>query len=225
MRLLGYTVLGTVLWMGSALAIAQASISPDQTVHDGIVQMLAELRANEETLSTDPEAAMALIDRETDKTFDFDLVARLAMGKYWRDATPEQQETFTREFRIMLARFYGKALTRGLAEHGVPANDSFTVLPTNEKPDAKYATVRVRIKRNDGSLLSLEYGMRRNDDGWKVYDVKVEGISVVMSYRNNLAQEINAKGIDGLLAELIEKNQQKTESEIVDNEALRTRKQ
>lgn len=220
-----HILLGMSLLMGSALVQAEAAISAQETINQGILRMLEELKANEETLSTDPEAAAALIDRETNDSFDFDLVARLAMGKHWRAATPEQQEVFTREFRTMLVRFYGKALMQGLAARGVPSADRFTVLPGNDEPDAKFTTVRVRLTRSDGSLIALEYGMRRVGDLWKVYDVKVEGISVVMSYRNNLTREINAKGIDGLLAELIEKNRQNAESDLVQSEALPTRSQ
>ena len=225
MRLLRYACVGMVLWLGSALVHAQAAITAQETIHQGILKMLEELKANEETLSTDPKAAAALIDRETDESFDFDLVARLAMGKHWRNATPEQQAVFKREFRKMLVRFYGKALMQGLAARGVPSADRFKVLPGNEKPDDKFTTVRVRLTRSDGSLIFLEYGMRRTDDRWKVYDVKVEGISVIISYRNNLTREINQKGIDGLIAELIEKNEQETESDLVKSDALPTRRQ
>lgn len=225
MRLLRYALIGSMLWLGSALIHAQAAMTAQETINQGILRMLDELKANEQSLSTDPDAAAALIDRETKDSFDFDLVARLAMGKYWRDASPEQQAVFKREFRTMLVRFYGKALMQGLAARGVPSADRFKVLPGNEKPDDKFTSVLVRLTRSDGSNITLEYGMRRSNDVWKVYDVKVEGISVVMSYRNNLAREINQKGIDGLLAELIEKNQQQAEADFVQSEALSTRKE
>jgi phospholipid transport system substrate-binding protein len=170
--------------------------------------VLAELEQEREAITRDPTVAYAMIERGIEQYIDFPIVARLALGKHWRQATPEQQATFTQEFRTMLVRFYGKALMSFIAERGLPGPEAFRVLPERGEPGAKYATIRSQILRPDAAPVPVDYSLRRVDDDWKIYDVAVEGISVVTSYRSNFSQEIATRGLDAVIDGLAERNRQ-----------------
>lgn len=184
---------------------------PQAVVETTAERILEELQAEKEAVASDVRAAYALIDRAVDQYIDFPLVARLVLGKHWRTATAEQQAVFTREFRALLVRFYAKALVEYIAENGVPGREIFEILPVRAEAGARYATVRTLIKRSDTGAVPVDYSLRRGPDGWRIFDVKVEGISVVTSYRNSFGQEIAARGLQAVIEDLAARNQRAME--------------
>lgn len=185
-----------------------AQDDPRAVVETTAERILEELQAEKDAVAADVRAAYVLIDRAVDRYIDFPLVARLVLGKHWRTATAEQQAAFTREFRALLVRFYAKALVEYIAENGVPGREIFEILPVRTEPEARYATVRTLIRRPDGGTVPVDYSLRRGPDGWRIYDVKVEGISVVTSYRNSFGQEIAARGLQAVIDELARRNRE-----------------
>lgn len=185
---------------------------PRNSVEDSMVRMLADLREQREAVSHDVNVAYRLIDEALERYVDFPLVAQLALGKYWRSATPEQQRVFTDEFRIMLVRFYSRALMAYVAEKGVPDENIVNFLPDRNDPKEDYATVRTVVTQPGGATIPVDYSLRFRNDIWRVYDIKVEGISIVTSYRNNFAPEAQRNGVQGVIDQLIQRNRQAAES-------------
>jgi phospholipid transport system substrate-binding protein len=121
-----------------------------------------------------------------------------AVGRHWRQATPEQQQRLQDEFKVLLVRSYAGALTQ-VKEHTVQLK------PSRAKSEGDEVVVRTEV-RGKGEPIQLDYRLEKDGDAWKIYDVNVLGVWLVENYRNSFAQEIGANGIDGLIAKLAEKN-------------------
>jgi phospholipid transport system substrate-binding protein len=132
---------------------------------------------------------------------DFDEATRLAVGRAWAQATPEQKKKLVSEFRNMLVRTYSNAIE---AYQG----QTLKVLPSRGgKSDGKdEATVRTQFVRAGGQPLPIEFQMRKSEKGWKVFDISVEGISLVLTYRSEFDQVVKQEGVDGLIKRLTQKN-------------------
>jgi phospholipid transport system substrate-binding protein len=127
-------------------------------------------------------------------------MTQLAVGRGWRQATPEQRQTLTREFRSLLVRTYSGALSQ-VREHQVK------MLPFRPaSPDD--VVVRTQVVAQRGDPIQLDYRLEKTDAGWKIYDVNVLGVWLVENYKNSFASEINQGGIDGLIKSLTERNKQ-----------------
>jgi phospholipid transport system substrate-binding protein len=127
--------------------------------------------------------------------FDTQRSAQLVLGKYWRTATPEQRQRFIDAFYHSLLTNYGSAL----AEF---TSDRLKIYPTNVAPDAHVATVRTDVKRDNGDRVSVNYYMVRTPQGWKAWDVVIDGISYVNSYREDFGAQIEQQGIDAVIKRL-----------------------
>jgi phospholipid transport system substrate-binding protein len=123
----------------------------------------------------------------------------LTLGKHWRSASSEQRDRFTQEFRALLVRSYSSVLAGY-------ANQQVEFLPSAEPADAKRATVNTRIVEAGRPPIAVDYRLRQVDDAWKIYDVSIEGVSLAINYRSTFADEISAKGLDGLIAGLRSSN-------------------
>jgi phospholipid transport system substrate-binding protein len=208
MGLFGKVIIGLI--GAAALASGPALAQPDaqETVLSVVDAVYSELQSERERISAEPQVAYALIERGIEDHIDFPIVARLALGKHWRTASPAQRETFTSEFRTLLVRFYGRALMSYIAERGLPERDAFRILPQRGAPNAEFATVRSQIVLPDSSPIPVDYSLRRSGEQWKIYDVSVEGISVVTSYRNNFAREIDSRGLDAVIQGIRDRNRE-----------------
>jgi phospholipid transport system substrate-binding protein len=141
----------------------------------------------------------ALVEAKILPHFDFRRATQVAVGASWRRATPEQQEALIREFRSLLVRTYSGALS----------NYSGQVVefsPLRAKPGEAEVTVRSRIRQSGAEPIVIEYDMEKGATGWKVFDLRISGISLVATYRSSFAEEIHNNGIDGLIASLASKN-------------------
>ena len=132
-------------------------------------------------------------------------MSKLALGKNWRSATEDQQNRFVDAFKTMLIRTYSRSLTEY-------AGQEVIFLPYRPPAEGKRTvTVQTQIKQDSGPLIPIDYSLRIKDDIWKVYDIKIEGISLVTNYRNTFAADINQLGIEGLIKKLLAKTDDKPE--------------
>jgi phospholipid transport system substrate-binding protein len=129
-------------------------------------------------------------------------MARIAMARNWRSATPEQQKEIAAEFKTLLVRTYSTALVNYKEE-------KIDYKPLRAKPEDDEVTVRSEVRPSGGTQpVSIDYEMEKTPSGWKVYDVKVGGVSLVTTYRDTFASEIRERGIDGLIKSLATKNRE-----------------
>jgi phospholipid transport system substrate-binding protein len=157
-----------------------------------------------EILKQDKEARtgrrlLDLVDAKVLPHFDFTRMTRLAVGKNWRAATPEQQQSLVREFRTLLVRTYSTALA-------TYKDETIEVRPLKLNAGDTEVTVRTRVLQSGGQPVQIDYAMEKKADGWKVFDVTVAGVSLVTNYRSTFDRQIAESGIDGLIKRLAEKN-------------------
>lgn len=131
---------------------------------------------------------------------NFQKTTRLAAGRYWRQATEQQKTALADAFRGTLVRTYSGALTR------VTSGTTITALPFRGDPKADDAVVRTLISQPNGQPVGVDYRLEKTPQGWKIYDMNVEGIWLIENYRNQFAQQINQNGIDGLIQALNQRN-------------------
>jgi phospholipid transport system substrate-binding protein len=157
--------------------------------------MLDALEANRAAYRKDPKKVEQLVDEVLLPHFDTQYAARLVLGKHWRTATPEQRQKFVDAFYRSLLENYGAALVEFTA-------DRMVVLPFRGDEQADRATVRTEVKRSDGTRVPVNYSMRKTEQGWKAWDVTIEGISYVKNFRDDFGAEIDQKGLDAVIRRL-----------------------
>jgi phospholipid transport system substrate-binding protein len=176
-------------------AVAVVDTDPGQLIDTAAKAMLAELDANRAEYRKDPEKIHALVDRILLPHFDTEYSGRLVLGKYWTTASPEQRQHFVAAFYHSLLNNYGKALLEF-------TGDRLKVYPYKGEPGATSATVRSLVRKDDGNTVAVNYSLHRTDKGWMAWDVIIEGISYVKSFRDDFSAEIDQKGLDALIARL-----------------------
>lgn len=188
-----------VLALFAGSAGASVVDSPQALVHQTSERMLAALKENHEAIRQDPGKLYGLIKDIVLPHFDFERMSRWALGRAWRQATPDQRQRFVEEFRTLLVRTYGSALQEY-------RDQKIRYLPVRMDPAATDVSVRTEVIQSGGPPIPINYGMEKTSDGWKVYDVAVDGISLVSNYRSTFASEVRAHGIDGLIDMLAKRN-------------------
>ncbi len=181
-----------------------AEIPPDQLVKTTIDEVLTIVEQDKAIQGGDRGKILALVEAKILPHFDFTRMTRLALGKYWRQATPEQQRTLEKEFRTLLVRTYTSAISP--ETYSKYQGYSVAYLPLHMQPGDAEVTVRTRISRPDAQPIPVDYDLAKAPDGWKVYDVAVDEVSLVINYRNSFAVIVRDQGIDGLIRVLAEKN-------------------
>jgi phospholipid transport system substrate-binding protein len=179
---------------------AQASSSsadeqPSDIVQSSAQSILKDLEANRDAYRKDPSKISTLVDKYLLPHFDTEYAARLVLAQYWRTATPEQKKRFVDAFYHSLLQNYGSALADFTA-------DKLKVFPSKVSPGDDHATVRTEIKRDRGDRIAVNYVLRKTPEGWKAYDVNIDGISYVKSYREDFGSQIAQQGIDSVIARL-----------------------
>jgi phospholipid transport system substrate-binding protein len=174
---------------------AQNTQGPSDVVQTAAQGMLQELDKNRDAYRKDPSKVGQLVDKYLLPHFDVETAARLVLGKYWHTATPEQRKRFVDAFYHSLLNNYGSALADFTA-------DKLKIYPTNVDPNADRATVRTEVKRNNGDRVSVNYYMKKTPEGWKAWDVVIDGISYVNSYREDFGAQIDKQGIDAVINRL-----------------------
>jgi phospholipid transport system substrate-binding protein len=194
-------ILAGMLAIGAHAADAPAptpnasELTPQQLVENSAKRMLQELDANRAMYKADPTKLDALVGNVLLPNFDTEYAARLVLGQSWRNATPEQRKRFVDAFYHSLLRNYGAALVDF-------TGDRFIVLPYKGDPGDTTATVRTEVKRSTGDKVPVNFSLRKTPEGWKAWDVVIEGISYVKSFRTDFASEIQQKGLDDVISRL-----------------------
>jgi phospholipid transport system substrate-binding protein len=178
-----------------ASTAAPSTLGPQELVENSAKRMLQELDANRATYTQDPAKLDALVANVLLPNFDTEYSARLVLGQTWRTATPDQRKRFVDAFYHSLLRNYGAALVNFTA-------DRFVILPYKGDPNDTMATVRTEVKRSSGEKVPVNFSLRKTDGVWKAWDVVIEGISYVKSFRTDFGAEIQAKGLDEVINRL-----------------------
>jgi phospholipid transport system substrate-binding protein len=182
-----------------ALPVFAQSLAPDELVRKVTSDVLETIKADNDLLAGDRKKMLALAEQKVLPHVDFREAAQLAVGKSWNAATPAQRDRLVTEFRAMLVRIYSSAI-------GVYRGQTLRVFPVKLAPGATEITVRNQYLRAGRPPVAVEYAMRKTSEGWKIYDIVVEGVSLVLTYRAEFESIVRQSGIDGLIKRLSEKN-------------------
>jgi len=193
-------VLAFLAAMAFAVVALAQQVTPDQLVQKITDDVLAAIKSDKDLAAGDKQKAIKLAEEKVLPYIDFEQATRLAVGRAWRQATPEQQKRLVSEFRNMLVRTYSNAIS---AYQG----QTLKVLPSRGgKQDPEETTVRTQFVRSGGQPLPIDFTMHQKEGTWKVYDIVVEGVSLVMTYRSEFDAVVKQEGIDGLIKRLASKN-------------------
>ena len=187
-----------VLGLSSLAVQAQAGKAPDALIKEVSTDVLDAVKADKSIKQGDVQKVVALVDAKVMPHVNFKRMTSAAVGRYWRQATPEQQQRLQDEFKILLVRTYSGALAQ-------VQDQSVELKPMRGSADDKEVVVRTEVKGR-GDAIQLDYRLEQTASGWKIYDVNVLGVWLVENYRNSFSQEIGANGIDGLITKLAERN-------------------
>ena len=181
-------------------AFAQSDLAPDTLAKKVTDEVLAVIRTDKDIQSGNTRKVLDLVEAKVLPHFNFGRMTRLAVGAPWRQATPAQQQTLTNEFRALLVYTYTSAYSQY-------RNQAIEYKPLRLQPSDTDVVVRSLIKQPGGAeAVDVSYSVEKTDQGWKVYDVAIGGISLVQNYRSSFNSEIQRGGIDGLIASLENKN-------------------
>lgn len=192
---------GAVYALGLPLAALAADETPDALIRRLSVDVLNTVRADKAIQAGDIDKVIALVDKTVMPNVNFRRMTAAAVGPGWRQATPEQQKRLQDEFKVLLVRTYAGALAQ-------VSDQTVRIKPLRAAADDKDVLVRTEIV-GKGDPIQLDYRLEKTPGegaGWKIYNLNVLGVWLVETYRSQFAQEINAKGIDGLIDTLVARN-------------------
>lgn len=185
--------------MFMSVGIAQAEISADELVKRTADDVLNTIKSDKDIQAGNQQKIFALAEEKIMPNFDFERVCRMVLGKNWRSATPEQQAAFQKEFRTLLLRTYATAL-------GKYKDQVIEYKPMRAEAGAKNVSVKTQILQPGGQPISVDYSLVKAENGWKVYDIVIESVSLVTNYRSQFSSEIRQNGLDSLNKKLADKN-------------------
>jgi len=186
--------------LGTTLVARAQDIAPDALAKKVTDEVLTILRADKEIQSGNTRKVYDLVEAKVLPHFNFTRMTRLAVGAPWRQASAAQQQSLTNEFRALLVHTYASAFTQY-------RDQTIDYRPLKMQAGDTEVTVQSRIKQSGGQdPIEVNYSMEKTDQGWKVYDVIIAGVSLVQNYRSSFSSEIQKSGIDGLIASLAAKN-------------------
>jgi phospholipid transport system substrate-binding protein len=168
---------------------------PSELIESSANILLSGIDSRRAEFRKDPTGLYKLVEETLLPNFDTPYAAQLVLGKHWRNATPEQRKRFVEAFYNSLLYTYGDAMVEF-------TGDRLKVFPTKVAPTDERATVRTEIKRSNGTKVSVNYSLRKVDGQWKAWDVVIDGISYVKSYREDYGAEVDQKGLDAVIARL-----------------------
>ncbi|MGZ5122794.1 MAG: MlaC/ttg2D family ABC transporter substrate-binding protein [Burkholderiales bacterium] len=185
--------------LASAVAHAATDIAPDVLARSVTDEVMTIVRTDKELQAGRTERLSQLVEIKVLPHFNFLHMTQLAVGRNWRQATPEQQKSLVDEFRTLLVRTYTTAFMQY-------KDQTVDYKPLRMAPTDTDVLVKSLIKQTGGQPVAIDYNMENLGSGWKVYDVKIEGISLVENYRNTFNSEVQKNGVDGLIKALSDKN-------------------
>jgi phospholipid transport system substrate-binding protein len=182
-----------------ALPVHAQQLGPDELVRKVTSDVLESIQSDRQLQAGDRKKMLALAEQKVLPHVDFEEAVKLAAGKTWQSATPEQRQRLASEFRSMLIRVYSTAIDTYRGQ-------TMKVLPLRMPPGATEVTVRNQYLRQGRPPVPVEYAMKKTPEGWKIYDIVIEGVSLVLTYRAEFEQVARTAGIEGLIKRLQDKN-------------------
>ncbi len=179
---------------------ARAEVPPDVLVKRVTLEVVDLVAQDKDIRAGDKRKVIDLVELKVLPHFNFNSMTALAMGRNWSHASPEQRKQLTEEFKTLLVRTYASALA-------AYSDQKFDFRPLRSRPTDTDVMVQVRVIQGGAQPISLDYGMEKTADGWKVYDVVVGGVSLVVNYRTEFNHQVRDSGVDGLIRSLRAKNQ------------------
>lgn len=189
--------------MGLLSSVAIAGLTPDQLVKKTADDVVEVIKNDKDIQAGNQQKIFALAEEKILPNFDFEKVSRLVLGKNWTNATPEQKTAFQAEFKTLLLRTYATALSKY-------KNQTIEYKPFRMEAGADIATVKTAIQQSGGDPIGVDYSLGKKGEDWKVFDIVIEGVSLVTNYRSQFAQEIRQNGLDSLTKKLADKNKAAT---------------
>jgi phospholipid transport system substrate-binding protein len=205
-RLLSFLLLSFL-----ATSLAHASVGADEMLKRASDDLFTVFKTQRQQVKESPERIYALVNDTLGPHVDFPLVSQLVLGKHWRTASPEQRERFVTEFRKLLIRFYVGAFVDDPRKLDDLLNRKETVIEFQAaelNPDGVRATVRAGVHLPSGQVVPVAFAVHHKSEDWKVYDVVVDGISLITNYRTSFSNEIQQTGLDKFLDHLAERNRE-----------------
>ncbi len=189
-----------------ALALAAPGLraqesDPNKLLQSITLEVIAAMKQERDLHGANSKQSARLVETKVLPLFDFSRMTRAAVARNWRLATPEQQAALTAEFRTLLVRTYSSALS----SYRDQVIEFRSVPPA---PADTEVTVKSVVKQSGTAPMAMDYDMEKTPAGWKIYDIKVAGVSLVTAYRDSFSERIRDAGVDGLIKALEEKNQQ-----------------
>ena len=177
-----------------------------QLVVDTSQEIMKRLEKEETVVRAEGQRLYEIVEEMVLPHFDFTAMASWVLGKYWRQATPEQKSRFTEEFKMLLVRTYSNALLEAIGKQ-------ITYLPLKSaKADVDEVTIRTEVEQKGGFPIPIDYKMHLKDGKWKVFDVVIDNISLVSNYRTSFAKQIKDEGIEKLIDDIARRNSQREPS-------------
>jgi phospholipid transport system substrate-binding protein len=189
----------SLFFLFTAIPASAQELGPEELVKKVTADVLDSIKADPKLQAGDRKKALALAEQKILPHVDFEEAARLATGKGWQAATPEQRKQIANEFRAMLVRIYSNAID-------VYRGQTMKVLPVRMPPGATEVTVRNQYLKEGRPPVPVDYAMKKTPEGWKIYDISVEGVSLVLTYRAEFENITRTSGVEGLLKRLQERN-------------------
>lgn len=189
-----------LLLSATALGASADMPEPDVLIRSTVDDVLKIVKTDKDIQAGNQQKILALVDAKVLPHFDFERMTRLAVGRNWRQATPEQRQKLVSQFRTLLVRTYTSAFTRY-------KDQTVKIEPLRMQPGDDEVTVRTQIVKPGEQPVGVDYEMEKTDNGWKAFDLTVEGASLVTTYRGTFNEQIQRSGIDGLIKTLTDKNE------------------
>lgn len=186
-------------FLAASMGARADATEPDVLIKNTAQEVLTIVKQDKDIRSGDKKKVLDLVEAKVLPHFDFERMTRLAVGKGWRTASPEQKKSLVTEFRNLLVRTYTNAFT-GYKDQ------TLEVKPLRMPAGADEVTVKSLILKPGAQPIAVDYEMEKTADGWKAYDLSVEGASLVTTYRGTFADQVAQSGIDGLIKMLADKN-------------------
>jgi phospholipid transport system substrate-binding protein len=185
---------------GNAFA---AATPPDELVKTTASEVLTIIKQDKDIQSGNTQKVVDLVDAKVLPHFDFQRMTRLAVGRNWTKATDAQKEQLVKEFRMLLVRTYSTSLAQY-------KNQTIDYKPVRIAPEDKEVTVKTAVNQPGAQPIAIDYRMELMGDAWKVFDIAVDGVSLVTNYRSSFASIADQQGIDGLIKSIADKNKSNT---------------
>ena len=191
-------LLSLLLVAFSSVAMAQ-DVAPDVLVKNITTEVIDIIKQDKDIQAGNPKKIADIVEKRILPHFSFARMTRIAVAVNWRRATPEQQKVLTEEFKTLLVRTYSNALS-------LYRDQVIEFKPLRMRPDGDEVSVKSEIRQRGAQPVTLDYEMEKTPSGWKVFDVKVAGVSLITNYREDFAAQVRESGIDGLIKVLVSKN-------------------